>query len=216
MCLIGYNPFGNRLSQSLMRVAYDNNPDGLGIVWLDDDNELSVVKDVTDFKTFWSLLKDLDGYTYAFHLRYKTRGQITPEQCHPFQVLNREKHGVDLYMMHNGTIFGLEEKNKSDSQIFADILQEMYEKNFMGECFTTENLIKFYNFIEGGKTTIGSFNRLLFLTNQTVKIVNKSDGIRHNDIWYSNYYSFIKGYRKHQKEVKRHSFSSVSIVEDYG
>ena len=40
MCLIAYNPNGNKLSKSLMRVAYDNNPDGFGIVWLDDDNEL--------------------------------------------------------------------------------------------------------------------------------------------------------------------------------
>ena len=212
MCLIAYNPLGARLNKSLMRVAYDNNPHGVGVVWLDDDNELSVMKDVCDFKTFWTLLGYLEGYSYAFHLRWKTRGEINPDQCHPFQVLNKQQHGHDLYMMHNGTIFELQDKKKSDSQMFAEILREMYEKNFIGK-----DLKSFYNFVDGGRATIGGFNRLLFMTKSSVKIVNRSDGITHNDVWYSNYYSFIKGYRKHQSEARKHSVKiSVPVIEEHG
>lgn len=204
MCLIVYNPSGINLDKTLMQIAYDNNPHGFGIVWLNDNNELSTFKDIIDFKTFWVLLGYLKGYTYAFHLRWKTRGEINSEQCHPFQILNKDKHGHDLYMMHNGTISQLKHEDKSDSQIFSEILTKTYEKQFFDK-----DLIEFYNFIDGGKSTIGSFNRLLFLTKNSVKIINKCDGVTYNDVWYSNYYSFIKDYRKNKNNQIK-----ISIIEE--
>jgi predicted glutamine amidotransferase len=210
MCLIAYNPFGMKLNKGLMRTAYDNNPDGFGIVWLDDDNELSTIKDISDFKTLWTILGYLEGYYYSLHLRYRTKGEISVDQCHPFQVLNRKDHGRDMYLMHNGTIFGLNHKEKSDTQMFAEILREIYERKFFDR-----SVKDFYDFLDGGSETIGSFNRILLMTNNSIKILNKSEGISHDDVWYSNYYSFIKDYRKSQKEARRYS-KAFEVIEENG
>lgn len=196
MCIIVYNPFGNKLNKELMRVAYDNNPHGFGIIWLDDDNQASYKKDIVNFNTFWKTLRYLEGYSYAFHLRWKTKGEINSEQCHPFQVLNKSKHNIDLFMMHNGTITDLHDNHKSDTQLFSELLKDIYETNYYNRPISD-----FLNFIEGGKTTIGSFNKLLFLTNDfRVKIINKSEGFTNNDVWYSNSYSFIEKYREKRPE----------------
>ena len=204
MCLIVHNPFGNKLNKKLISVAYDNNPHGFGLLWLDDNNELSELKDISNFDTLWTILKYLDGHSYSLHLRWKTRGNISVDQCHPFRILDKEKHGTDLYLMHNGTIFGLDDDEKSDSQLFAEILTEMYEKNFVDK-----DLTHFFNFIESGKETFGTFNKFLFLTPTKSKIFNRAGGITNEDVWYSNYYSFVKDFRKKQTTAGPEEVKSV-------
>lgn len=198
MCLIVHNPNGSKLNKQLMLNAYDNNPHGFGLLWLNDDNELSELKELSNFNIFWSTLKSLEGYSYSFHLRWKTSGEINLNHCHPFKVLNKNMHGHDLYMFHNGHILGLNDsKQKSDSQIFSEILQQMYVDNFLNK-----DLLEFFTFIEKGKNGINKVNRFLFLTNNRYKIINKSLGLTIDNVWYSNYYSFIKGYRNQQKLLK--------------
>jgi hypothetical protein len=41
----------------MVQIAYDNNPHGFGILWLDDNNELSQLKDNIGFDKIWNILK---------------------------------------------------------------------------------------------------------------------------------------------------------------
>lgn len=198
MCLIGYNPFGMKLSKSLLRTAYDNNPHGFGFVWLDDDNELSSLKKVSDFSSFWNNILNLEGSSYAFHLRWRTTGDISIERCHPFKILNKKEHGFDLYMMHNGTISELQvDDYKSDSEVYSNLLTGFYESNFYNR-----PLQDFYSFVENNKSLLGDQNKILFMTSSTSKIINKDQGFILDDVWFSNYYSFVETFREKSEKRK--------------
>lgn len=190
MCIIVYNPAGKTLDKSAMRLAYDNNPHGFGVMW-NEDHDVFSLKALGNFNDIWQLLKHLQGYPYALHFRWMTQGEIKEEQCHPFEILSQEEHGMNLQMMHNGTIFGLKKPaDESDTAVFAKHLTQAYLTRHM-------NLPNLFSNMHGMIPSIGTFNKFVFMADgNRVEIVNEQAGDWQDNVWYSNTYSFEKGYRQ--------------------
>ena len=113
MCIIVNNPQGKKLDKKLLSVAYDNNPHGVGVMW-QEDNSVHTIKSLMKFEDLWTVTKHLAGLNYSLHFRWRTVGPIQEEQCHPHRILDKSKHGIDLFMMHNGTINGIKSKKNSE------------------------------------------------------------------------------------------------------
>jgi predicted glutamine amidotransferase len=196
MCIIVHNSEGKPLDKNLLRVAYDNNPHGVGVMW-QENNTVHTIKALCKFEDVWELTKHLHGFCYTLHFRWRTVGRIQEEQCHPHRILNKESHGMDMYMMHNGTIFNLKVKDdQSDSQVFARKLQSSYEYKF-------QNIRTLVNHMHGMIPTVGDFNKFVLMNENSVEIINETAGTWRDRIWYSNVYSFEPGYREKKRTQKK-------------
>jgi predicted glutamine amidotransferase len=193
MCIIIYNPGGQKLEKERLKVAYDNNPHGFGFMWI-EDYEVFSIKGMSNFKDVWQLSTHLAGYSYALHFRWRTAGKIREAQCHPHTVLDKEKHGMNLKMMHNGTIFSMKKakKGRSDTQVYASQLTNEYLHKH-------RNLHNLFESVHGEAPAMGTFNKFVFMADgNRVEIVNEDAGEWIDNMWYSNTYSFEKGYRVNQ------------------
>ena len=195
MCIIIYNPGGQPLNKDLLRTAYDNNPHGFGFMWI-ENYEVSSIKGMSNFNDIWQLATHFAGYSYALHFRWRSAGKIREAQCHPHTVLDKEKHGLNLKMMHNGTIFGMKKgkKGRSDTQVYASQLTNEY----INKHHTIDTLL---DSVHGEAPAMGTFNKFVFMADGNhVEIVNEDAGVWMENRWYSNTYSFEKGYRAKQAD----------------
>lgn len=181
-----------------MEVSYENNPHGYGFMWI-EQGRVNAIKGLCDFEQIWQVSKMLKGMTYALHLRWRTTGKISEEQCHPFTVLEKDKHGIDMMLMHNGTIFSMpHHPEKSDTQLFAEKLSTKI----------IDNDPKFrMNYFYKMDSIIGHHNKIVMLTsdNRTF-FINKPAWKNIDGVMYSNTYSLQHGYRKNimkKKEEKQ-------------
>lgn len=128
MCLIiapGRDGQKALLPKSVFDFAYNRNNDGFGAMWTEDGR-------VKHFKTLG--LTSTEVYDQMqeqserhediiFHMRLKTHGKTIPALCHPFRILNKGRHGHDLFFMHNGILgaFGNDlSYGQSDTTVFKD------------------------------------------------------------------------------------------------
>lgn len=187
MCIILHNQKGKRLDKKDVQVAYDNNPHGFGIMWLEDDR-INVIKGLCDFKQIWQMLKMFEGLPHCLHLRWRTSGEIIEDHCHPFKVLDKDLHGLDLCVAHNGTIYHWPlVDGKSDTQIFCEKLS----KNILTKDPTYQ-----FKFLHKLERFIGTPNKLVLMASDgRTFILNENQGRYIDDIWYSNVYSLEVGYR---------------------
>lgn len=91
---------------------YESNADGVGVMYAFDGRlivEKLLPKDGKEFVQFYK--EHINGKECAFHLRMKTHGHIDLTNCHPYEILNYDDHGIDLWLMHNGI---LHTDNKAD------------------------------------------------------------------------------------------------------
>lgn len=213
MCLIFSSNKGNLPDKEQLRIAHENNPDGVGFMWL-DDKTVRAVKGLYNFTDLWNMLSLMKGRPYACHLRYRTRGKISPSTCHPFRI--RTSRG-SAYVMHNGTIFGIKtfKNGMSDTQIFAMQLEDTLEE--IGNGYQT---LHSRDFLDTVGASISEINKLVFMTPRGLTYINKkaSGTFNKNGIWYSNSYSFIKGYRDINKvtpELISAKKSTKKTIDDF-
>jgi len=113
MCLlVTQSADSPRLSADWLEDFYDSNSDGVGVMYAFDGRlvvEKLLPNDGTEFVQFYN--EHIHGKECAFHLRMKTHGHIDLINCHPYEILNYEEHGIDLWLMHNGI---LHTDNKAD------------------------------------------------------------------------------------------------------
>lgn len=186
MCLIISKPKNKHFPLDDLECAYYTNSDSFGAMWVQDGHvqveKLSTPKNFDDVKAMYERHADKN---VAYHLRFTTHGKTNNINCHPIQVLNKNKHGRDLFMMHNG-ILGVDIKkpNLSDTWHFV--------QNYLKPCLISNpRLIYHKNFQEMLSKTIGAHNKLLFLDNngRTI-IINRKAGSEHvSGCWISNTYS---------------------------
>lgn len=105
--------------------AYARNQDGFGAMWTEDGR-------VNHFKALGMEADQMYDYMQEyverfpdviFHLRLKTHGRITPSLCHPFRILHKNRHGKDLFFMHNGVLSSFGNRltyGQSDTTAFKD------------------------------------------------------------------------------------------------
>lgn len=175
------------LSNQWLEDFYNQNSDGVGVMYV-KAGELVInkvlPKTADDFIHFYH--SHIAGKNCAFHLRMKTHGLIDLDNCHPYEVLNKSEHGLDVWLMHNGILStgNLKDVSRSDTwHYIQDYLKPMLANN-PDFAFTAE-------FSDLVGSHIGSTNKFVLMDNlgrQTV--INRSSGVYWAGLWLSNTYAW--------------------------
>lgn len=189
MCIILYNETGKPYDHEKLSIAYDNNPHGMGIMWV-EDGQIQTIRGLFSKAKMFSILEHFEGVPHAIHLRWRTRGKIVKEACHPFRASHKGSE-KDVFMMHNGTFYGMTiPAGESDTQQFARKMRKITAE------YGTDVLFN-ETFIRSVEKDIMSYNKVIFLQSDgQVSILNPSEWTVIDGIWMSNTYSFKKNYRK--------------------
>jgi hypothetical protein len=188
MCLlVTQSKISPKLSHEWLKDFYSYNADGIGIM-RSKNNQLIIEKilpkDADDFINFYE--KHIYGYECAFHLRMKTHGNIDLINCHPYEILNKAEHGIDLWLMHNGI---LHTDNK------ADITKSdtwHYIKNYLVPMLANNPDYAFTeSFNEIISDHIGSSNKFVIMDNLGRQaVINQDQGVYWAGLWLSNTYAW--------------------------
>lgn len=121
MCLIIVNPRAVKVKQSRIDNAISINPDGAGIVFLDNGECKKSIKS-SDLRG-WIKSAEKDRRPYVAHVRYATEGAVSIKNLHPFDI--KGDVGADHHLFHNGTVnlrgTG-KNTHKSDTFLLAELL----------------------------------------------------------------------------------------------
>lgn len=213
MCVIIHKPKGKLFPEKDIRAAHKRNGDGFGFMFYHPEEKRIVTHKglYTEPDEIIEAFRALKDYEAAFHFRFKTHGEISAAQAHPFQVAERQAHGTEIYFMHNGVISDVKEEGKeSDTMAFnRSILQPMLtEKPSLIRVAATSILINKF---------IGMNNKLLFMYGRgEVTIINKQAGDTYEDCWVSNKHSFqppVEQYPFRAHNTARKLFIGESVKE---
>ena len=198
MCVIIYKPAGEEISKHLIKNAYAHNSDGFGLMY-SENGHVNVIKGMFPLDKILYLIKRHENKDVAIHLRRRTVGDVNKNNVHPFQVLNKEEHGLDLFLMHNGTFRSLNPTGgESDTVAFT---QQLRRRIIDGD-------IDIYSpiSIKALQDEIMSYNKVLLMTGKgEIITLNKNSGHQRGNVWFSNMYS-----------LQPMSYQTVKIGNDYG
>lgn len=191
MCLIAYMPANKRLTLEECFTALKANADGYGIMYPDGRGGLNIIKNRRSCQKefaadYASVPHDVP---VAIHWRLATRGEVKNANTHPFLVVSGDEtsHGLDVAMMHNGTIDIESPELRSDSWAFANDLVRpllLRDPDLLYEAAFQDLLLAR---IGGYGESWGYPNRLLFMDGSgTVVIINESTGWWLRGCWLSN------------------------------
>lgn len=192
MCLIIQTDTPKNLNRDLLECAYENNSDGFGLMLFNQGKVHThkiVPKTFADVEKMWKSYKDMD-IPMALHFRFNTHGETSRAMSHPFQVLNKQDHGRDLWLMHNGPNLPtpMIDKGKSDTHQFIKWV-------IRPQLLNNPNLLYNAEWTESLEDLIGS-DKLLFLDGKTQEftIINQGEGKNVKNVgWVSNTYSISRG-----------------------
>lgn len=118
MCLITIEPAGAILSRTNRLFSLDRNGDGFGYMYADKGRIHAFKSKSLSDSAIVKLSKQNKALQFITHHRMITRGNGSVDMCHPFRVLNHKEHGIDIFMMHNGT-FGDVDADGTESDSVA-------------------------------------------------------------------------------------------------
>jgi hypothetical protein len=91
------------VEEDLIHAAYENNPDGFGVMMPVGRGKIHVHKILPKkWEDCWNTYQKYVGKPIALHFRLNTQGDTDKANCHPFKVLSKKQHGRDCWLMHNG------------------------------------------------------------------------------------------------------------------
>lgn len=112
MCVILYAPPKKQIKEKFLKTAFENNPDGAGIMHYDFKGRVHYKKGFMSYeemKNYWDSLDD--RLARAVHCRIATSGEITEQNCHPFPIVSdvesmKSLEGISKTgcVMHNGIL----------------------------------------------------------------------------------------------------------------
>lgn len=171
MCIAILNVKGT-LKTEQIKNSWDNNNEGAGLLWR-EQGKLQTFKSYSykEFLNKYLTLRDNKNITkIVLHFRIATSGHDKYVNLHPFLVND------NLGFVHNGVIYGLGNKERSDTFQFNEML-----KGLPTGFLHNETIVKFIeNYI--------GYSKLVFLDNKNNHyIINESLGHYDNiGNWYSN------------------------------
>jgi gamma-glutamylaminecyclotransferase len=118
MCVIIVKHNDRIIKHSTLVASAAKNPDGLGILWLDNYKLEKIPSE--NYK------KLLTKRPFIAHFRFATVGKVNLKNCHPFSI------DEDNLLFQNGTVPGLGNKVKTDTQHLAEILSRSNSKDWAG------------------------------------------------------------------------------------
>ncbi len=170
MCLIVHKPLGATIPGDLIRSAWDDNPDGAGIMYRADD-ALKIYKvmpkDWADPAAhIEKVLSELADREVGVHFRWKTHGPVSRENVHPFPIPGRGG-----YVMHNGVISDklLGPQYGTVRHIMSDTA--FYVLTALQDAPGAEDP-QFWNLVAGD---VGTFNKMLVM-DHAGKFLRVNDG----------------------------------------
>ena len=134
MCIIIVKDNDKTIESSILVKSSLINPDGLGVIWLDD----------------WTIDRyESDDYEilntsrpFIAHFRYATVGKVCIENTHPFTINNEE------VLMQNGSLKGLGSKDVVDGDELAKILGHVPKEYWAKILELTDNRFLTANLLE--------------------------------------------------------------------
>jgi hypothetical protein len=217
------------LSDAWLENFYDYNSDGVGVMFSNNGDlviKKIIPKSAKDFIQFYR--SDIQGRDCAFHLRMRTHGAIDLINCHPYEVLNRAEHGIDLWLMHNGI---LSTGNKANEKL-SDTWH--YINDYLKPMLSGNPDFAFHPAFKALVADhIGGSNKFVLMDNEGRQVViNESAGVYWAGLWLSNTYAWdasssagknkvnAKKAKKQAKEIPelrssyKNSYSSYHLWDD--
>jgi hypothetical protein len=190
------------LSDAWLSDFYSYNQDGVGVMFA-HHGELIIKKIIPntaqEFIDFYR--ENISGRDCAFHLRMRTHGDIDLLNCHPYEILNRAEHGMDLWLMHNGVLStgNRADITKSDTwHYIQDYLKPMLAGN--------PDFAFHPSFKALIEDHIGSSNKFVIMDNEGRQtVINQSSGVYWGGLWLSNTYAWTssKSAKNHPVNLKK-------------
>jgi hypothetical protein len=192
MCLIVWKEgkdafFTNRQFKNMIH----RNSDGLGFMWR-ENNRVCVDKILGTPKDKFRMFKKYRHKPYfAMHARMKTHGLIDLNNCHPYEIMNKDKGDpIDLYLMHNGVLSDAPnvDNKMSDTWHFVEYILKPIAKANLDVLWSSEQFQIWLTKKIGG-------SKLILMRSDTVEgqapvlIFNESLGSVENGCWLSNTHS---------------------------
>lgn len=202
MCLLLTRKGGSpELNEAWLKDFYKKNDDGFGFMYATDGHifvDKSLGK-VEEFIEKWRTYEAM-GIDFVAHLRMRTHGDVSIENCHPYQVLDGS-HGVEMWMMHNGVLSNGNDKDKSKSDTWhfiEDYMRPLLDPAVGGN----PDLIYSPEFKAILGSAVGGGNKLIFLDNRgQLATINKAQGKVWNGMWLSNTYAWSASDAKDEKSL---------------
>ena len=150
MCVIVAKKMGIELpSKKILENCFDVNPDGAGLMYVNENKKIVIEKGFMTFEAFYQKLMELDKRydlkkkALVMHFRITTQGGTSPGNCHPFPITDDEKKLKATYLecndvafAHNGIIslYSMrDDKGLSDTMLLSkELLYPLfnYDKKF--------------------------------------------------------------------------------------
>ena len=143
-----------------------------------------IPKSAKDFIKFYR--SDIQGRDCAFHLRMRTHGNIDLANCHPYEVLNRAEHGIDLWLMHNGILSTGNKANEKMSDTWH------YINDYLKPMLAGNPDFAFHPAFKALVSDhIGGSNKFVLMDNEGRQVViNEDAGVYWGGLWLSNTYAW--------------------------
>lgn len=190
------------LSDEWLSDFYSYNQDGVGVMFA-HHGELIIKKIIPntaqEFIDFYR--ENISGRDCAFHLRMRTHGDIDLLNCHPYEILNKAQHGLDLWLMHNGVLStgNRADITKSDTwHYIQDYLKPMLSGN--------PDFAFHPSFKALIEDHIGGSNKFVIMDNEGRQtVINQSSGVYWGGLWLSNTYAWTssKSAKNHPVNLKK-------------
>lgn len=212
MCLlITQQSTSPALSDQWLKDFFDYNSDGVGVMRSECGNlivEKILPKNADELIAFYR--SHIQGYDCAWHLRMRTHGATDLANCHPYEILNKQDHGIDLWLMHNGILHTGNKADTSKSDTFhyiADYLRPMLAKN-PDFAFTHA-----FNDLIGDH--IGVSNKFVLMDNHNrMAVINESEGVYWGGLWLSNEYAWSASKTTSKKPEYDHEWHYQQVSEN--
>jgi hypothetical protein len=186
MCLIIQgNP--KNISKEIIKKAFKQNPDGFGLMYLDNKTNRIITKKFFT-KKINKILKVCKEHfkkcdEIGLHFRISTVGITNNQNCHPFQILNQDNDKADCFLMHNSP--------RLPAPLLSDKFSDTYyfSKNILRPMLVGKiELLNNNEFVETIETISQSEcdSRILLLDNYTKSFQFLGKWHSHNGLKYSN------------------------------
>lgn len=185
MCLLIHKPAGIKLQDSVFENGDKNNPDGMGMAYV-NNGRIVVDKGYFSLKKFMEDYRKLEDREMVIHFRRASPGMVVNIQsCHPFKLSPKGTPSTDFALAHNGRFNIKPEGAMSDTETFASlVLFPILERDpEFAERPDGSFLLEQY-MGAGNKAIVMRYNRderKLYIT-----ILNKNQGHVREKCWFSN------------------------------
>lgn len=176
MCIAILNTKQTTLKKQLLKNCWENNGDGAGMLFINNDNKLETFKEMKSFDNFYDkyiyVRKNYGKRNIVLHFRISTHGKVNETNCHPFNISDK------IGFVHNGMIYDVPTSaDYSDTYMFNEEVLKNLKPGFEYNKTMLEMLEAF----------IGSGSKLVFLNDDDdFFIVNEEAGHWNLGCWFSN------------------------------